>query len=610
MTLQKDSLVVFKKKPAKVLACSDKIELEIADGGNKSVREKDVLFLHPGPVKNPDIKTLDAPDIDETLEMLAEDSVTFEDFAALLYGEFTPEAAWSAWQMLDEGRYFTGDMQNITARDMAEIEAGIAAERERETAKRQRAEFIERVRNGALLPEDMVHMRDVENLALGKSAGSGVLRDLSMEQSPEKAHQLLLKTGVWDCMVNPHPSRAGIPLENPEFPVPELPDEEREDLRHQQSFAIDDENSNDPDDAIACADGLLWVHVADVAALVAPGSDIDKEAETRGANLYVPEKVVHMLPETLTAKLALGLDASSEAVALSFGIEINDDGTPVLKRVVPSRIKVTRVSYAEAENMLDSGALAEIDNMLERFRRKRIQSGAVNIDLPEVKISLHDGKVVIKSLPRLNSRELVADAMIAAGAAAGAYAYEHDIPVPYAVQPAPEENTSVGDTLAGMFALRRTMSAAGTQLEPGAHSGLGVDMYIRITSPLRRYSDLLAHQQFRAHLRGAELMSHEDLSGKIAVAERASQLLRKTERIANEFWKLVFFMQNPDWKGTAMAVDKQDDRVTLLVPELAYEFKSHLGSKTELNTVFNIGVNAVDLPGLSGRFKINHQAMT
>jgi len=608
MTLQKGSLVIFKKKPAVVTACSDKIDIEIAGGGSKSVRDKDVMLLHDGPAKLSDLNPLENPELDDTLEMLSEESVSFEEFAELLYGEFTPVSAWSAWLLLEEGRYFTGDFESVSARSKEDIEAEQQAELEKEQVKLQRAEFIERVRTGNLQSDDFVHMRDVENLALGKTAGSGVMKDLSMEQTPEKAHQLLLKTGVWDCWIDPWPSRAGVPLDDPEFQVPELPEESREDLTAMEAFAIDDEGNQDPDDAISYDGELLWVHIADVAALVTPGSDIDKEAEARGANLYVPEKIVHMLPPGMTGVLGLGLTA--ESVALSFGLSIGADGTPDLKKIVPSRIKVTRLSYEQAEPMLDSGKLKEIYDVVSRFHNKRIASGAVNIGLPEVKIKVEgessdDKQVMIKPLPSLKSREMVTDAMTAAGMAIALYCDTHGIPIPYAVQPEPDVEITVPDNYAAMLATRKSFSPTTMQLVPGRHFGLGLDAYTRATSPLRRYSDLLVHQQIRAHISGGELLSSDEISGKIAVAERAAMDLRKTERIANEYWKLVYLQNNPDWTGKAVAVDKMDDRVTLLVPALAYEFKSRLGSKTELNSEFDISINSIQLPGLTARFNIH-----
>jgi len=602
--ITKDCLVLFKKKPAKVLAAGEKVEISISGGDSKSVRPKDVEVIHPGPVSSPNVAAPEKAEIEETLEMLDGETVAFEDFTALLYGDFTPAAAWGAWSLLDEGTYFTGTQESgVTAKSRAEIDAVLQAAAEKDQAKQRRAAFIERVREGKLLSEDAVYMRDVENVALGRAESSSVMRDLQMEQTPEKAHRLLLGTGLWDCWTDPHPSRFSVALEDPDFAVPELPEEERLDLTSLPAYAIDDEGNQDPDDALSFDGELLWVHVADAAALVGPGSEIDVEAMNRGANLYLPEKIVHMLPRGITDKLGLGL--SEKSPALSFGLRIGEDGAPKLEKLALTWLKVTRLSYEEAEEKMDEEPFCSINALAERFRRRRLDAGAVQIVLPEVKIRVADHQVDIKLLPDLASREMVADAMMAAGEAVAAFALEKDIPMTFATQPPPDEAFELPETVAGMFSARKMFNPSQVQLFADRHFGLGLERYVRTTSPLRRYSDLLAHQQLRAWLTGKPVIPAEELSGRIAVAERASGEYRKVERTANEYWKLVYLLENPDWQGRAIAVDKMDDRVTLMIPELAYEFKSRLGSKTELNKEFKLTLNTVDLPGMTARFRID-----
>ena len=597
------ALAVYRQKPAKVISVSDgKIEIGLPEGERKSVRLKDITMLHGGPVAQLPTGPLPTPDLMEIVVMLEDEIVDIADFAALVYGKADPVArAWSAWLLLEEGVYFTGSIADgVKARPVAEITAALEAAASKDNNRRQREELIERIRSGKLLPEDRHHLRDVEHLALGKTVASGVMRQLNMEQTPEKAHRLLLNLGVWDCWKNPFPSRAGIELEDPELPVPAIAEEERQDLTGMIALAIDDEGNQDPDDAIGYADGLLWVHVADVAAIVAPGDDIDLEAETRGTNLYLPERTVHMLPPPVTHQLGLGLRETSPA--LSFAIRFDDNGAPTLEKVVPSLIRATRWSYEEAETHLDDEPLKSLQPLLEQFRQFREAGGALRIELPEVKIKVAHGEVSIKPLPSLQSREMVAEAMMATGAAVGKFAIEKEIPFPFAVQPEPDV-TGKPSTLAGMFAARRGCTVTSVQTVPGCHSGLGLDPYVRITSPLRRYGDLLAHQQLRLHLAGKPLLPSVELDGKIAKSENAAAELRRLERISNEFWKLVYLELNPDWKGRAVAVERMDNRVTMLLPDLAYEYKLRTANM-ELNSEWLAAVNAIDLPGLMARFTL------
>ena len=597
------ALAVYRQKPAKITGVSDgKIELVLPDGEHRSVRAKDIAVLHSGPVDRLPTTPLTAPDLMETVAMLEEETVSFVDFTALVYDKADPAAAWSAWLLLEEGIHFTGSVADgVKARPEAEITAALAAIEAKGNSRRQRDELIERIRAGRLLPDDRPHLRDVENLAFGRTAASGIMRDLNMEQTPEKAHRLLLKLGVWNHLVDPFPARAGISLDDPDHPVPALPEEERLDLTGMISLAIDDEGNQDPDDAIGYADGLLWVHVADVSALVDADGDIDREAEARGANLYLPERIVHMLPPPVTHQLGLGLKETSPA--LSFGLRFGDDGRPTLEKIAPSLVKVTRWSYEEAENHLTEEPLCSLVPLLAKFRAFREQGGALRIDLPEVKIKVVDGQVEIKPLPLLQSREIVAEAMMATGAAVGAYAVEKEIPLPFAVQAEP---TIAGkpETLAGMFAARRGCTVTLVQTVAGRHSGLGLDPYVRLTSPLRRYGDLLTHRQLRLHLAGKPLLTATELDGRIAKSEAAAGDLRRLERMANEYWKLVYLEQHPDWSGLAITVDRNDDRLTLMLPELAYEVKLRMGGKIELNSEWTATVNAIDLPGLIARFTL------
>ena len=123
---------------------------------------------------------------------------------------------------------------------------------------------------------------------------------------------------------NPWPHRSGLSLDEVQLGVPDLPDEQRLDLTGLESWAIDDEGNQDPDDAISLDGDYLWVHVADVAALVRPDGHIDQAARERGSNLYLPEGVHNMLPATITEQLGLGLAEHSPALSIGFRFDGSD----------------------------------------------------------------------------------------------------------------------------------------------------------------------------------------------------------------------------------------------------------------------------------------------
>ena len=167
-------------------------------------------------------------------------------------------------------------------------------------------------------------------MARGKQEKSRTLRELNLPETPEAAHALLLKLGLWSETRTPYADRLRAATHAVDLPVPDFPPEERLDLTHLPVFAIDDEGNRDPNDAVGveALEGALtrlWVHVADVAALVPPGSALDHEARARGATLYLPDRTIGMLPDELVEKAGLGLHEVSPA--LSICLDLDADGT-------------------------------------------------------------------------------------------------------------------------------------------------------------------------------------------------------------------------------------------------------------------------------------------
>ena len=123
------ALVVYHGKSAQVSAVSaDKIEIRIEGGASKSVRAKDIEFLHPGPVSSLPPRALPEPDCCEIMELMEGETFPFSEFAELLYSENTPASFWAAYQLLSQGIYFTGSpADGVKARPKEEIEAELAA---------------------------------------------------------------------------------------------------------------------------------------------------------------------------------------------------------------------------------------------------------------------------------------------------------------------------------------------------------------------------------------------------------------------------------------------------------------------------------------------------
>lgn len=599
------TLVLYKSGPAIITAVGTKFEITLRHGRRIRVREKDILLLHPGPLKAFSDLGLSTPtpDVPAVQELLSGTEVTLKELAEWLYDAFTPATAWETWQFVADGLYFSGTPNRISVHTSVNVRAEQAAREEKIAENEIWSDFLARVNNQQVTQADAPFMADVEALARGHGKTSRLLRALKLVESPEAAHKLLLDTNFWEKEMNPYPLRLGLSTTQPSAILPDLPEEDRVDLTHMAAFAIDDAGSNDPDDAISWDGEMLWVHIADAAALIPENSDADTVARARSANLYLPDKTISMLPSAATQTLALGLSEISPT--LSFALRIEADGTPMCMNIQPSWVRVTRLSYVEAEEKLFNPELAPLWQLAEQAQTRRINSGAIELALPEVKVRTSDaGAVVIRPLLPLRSRTLVREVMLLCGEALARFAIGTGVPLPFSVQPAPDFPENLPAGLAGMFARRRYMKGAVVTTNIGGHAGLGLPHYTQATSPLRRYGDLVVHQQLRRYLRGETPFSEDMLLTKIATARETSREVRSAERLSNQHWKLIYFLQNPQWYGTGVVVEKQGRRHTIILPDLDFEFRQHLRKDVPLNATVSVTVSGVDLPQLQAFFNV------
>ena len=599
------SLALYKQVPVRVGEIgSDKIKIHLPDGKSKKVRPKDILVIHPGPVDS--TANMEAPSADpsEAWELLQGESPSLQELAELVYGDFSPRTAWGAFLLLNRSPWFRGTPDAIEVRTPDEVEQIQKTEREKKEAELRWNSFIEELKKGNISEDDRGFLTDLEQYALQKSKRSRIMQDLGKQQSPENAHRLLLKLGVWDDRKNPWPDRFDMPGSAPDFALEEGVKVPGEDLCGMASYAIDDEGNKDPDDAVSFQDGWMWVHIADSSSLIPPGSRADSEARGRAANLYLPEGVVPMLPSLATERLGLGLQEISPA--LSFGFKIDDSYDICDFRMTFSQVKVIRMTYREAQEKMEEEPFNTLKKITDRFRENRLKEGALSLVLPEVKIRLdEEGTVCISPLEEFSSRDMVAEAMMMTGTFTARFARDNNIPIPYVIQPPPEGDLPVTEpgNLASMFQMRRFMKRSQVTTVPGPHSGMGLPVYTRATSPLRRYSDLLVQQQIRQYLAGQPLLTEEDILEGTASCESVAGKVINSERFSNLHWKLVFLKENPQWTGEAVVVGRGDKQTILSIPSLALETRIALKEKPPLNTVLQVQVEKVNIPEQQVIFK-------
>lgn len=625
MEFKKNNLVLYKKFLAIVTGTEgDKICIQFmtnpgSPGGKKptytdlKVREKDIILLNPDCATNLQAALSFSDNsitaqTDEAWELLQSDEATAASPISLLElqeiirSNTNADESWFVYNFLLNSLKFAQDEKELLngkilflPRTEEQIEGLKQKQYEKEHEQEIHDAFIKRLKERKLnLPDDARFMGEVENLALCKAEKSKIMVEAGITQTPEKAHQLLIDTGIWDITKNPYPTRNGLSMVSAKEGLGTPPDEERVKVEH-TAYAIDNAWSADPDDAVAFDGKYLWVHIADPACFVGPDSSIDKVARNKGTTLYLPEGAVRMLAEESLADYALGLQEESNA--LSFRILLTPENTVEECQVFKTKVNVKRLTYEEATKQKDSPELKPLFEIAAKNIERRKRSGATNIDLPEIHMSVESEtkKVSIAPLVRYEADAMVCEMMLLAGEGAAYFAFKNNIPFPYISQEAPSIPENILPGLAGQFQLLKCMHKRSVGITPGMHSGLGLALYSQVTSPLRRYSDLVAHQQLRAFIDGKKLIDKDSMLERISQGDAASIAARKASRQSDTHWKLIYLLQNPEWTGEAVCVDKKNEGPLFMIPSLAMQTVIKGVPNTELNESLTVKVNSLDI---------------
>lgn len=625
--IRKNSIVLYKNQIALVndiegdkfiiQFCSFPLtEENISKFGSKNficqeqkVRDKDIVLLStsesPAKYSFEELIKYNDDQIDtkicEAWELLNSDNcfdIEFSELAELVDSDFNDKKAWFIFNSLVKSLQFKliDDKASLkfklTTAD--EIEVLKKKKNEKEHEKEERQNFLMRLKQKQLLPEDSIFMGDVEAFALGKTDKSKTLADAGFSQDVEKAHKLLIDTGIWDYTRNPYPFRWGLSVQSAKEGLKSPPEEERL-IVPGVAYAIDNKWSKDPDDAIAFDGTYLWVHIADPASTVMPESSIDKAARDRGATLYIPEGASRMLAEESLSDYALGL--KRESLALSFRLLLEENCSIKECKVFKTKVNVECITYEDADQKKDSPELKPLFEIARKNIIRRNSQGAVNINLPEVHITVDPDtkKVSICKITEYESADVVREMMLLAGEGAAHFAFENNIAFPYVSQEAPDIPQTLPPGLAGEFKTVKSMHRRSVGVTPAAHAGIGIGMYSQVTSPLRRYSDLIAHQQLRAFLDGRELIDKNTMLERISAGDEAAIACKKVERKSNMHWTLVYLLQNPDWTGEAVFVEQKGNLCVFMIPSLAQQTTLVPSKPLNLNDTITVKASNIDI---------------
>lgn len=331
----------------------------------------------------------------------------------------------------------------------------------------------------------------------------------------------------------------------------------RMDLREKLTFTIDGDDARDFDDAVSLepmenGHMLLGVHIADVSHYVTPGSPLDDEAYRRGTSVYYPGHVVPMLPVALSNGIC-SLNPDVDRLAFSAFLEVDKDGrchkSQFAKTVIRSKARMTyrkmnEIFDGNEERRAEYAFLTETADRMhalsQAMRRRRMERGALDLDLPEAEILTDESgePVEVSFRARGDAEKMIEEFMLAANEAVAAYMTHRNNPTVYRVHESPDpEKLRVFAQFARPFGYRvdaskpndtaqlqavldgakddprqralptlllRSLARARYDAECLGHYGLQAKEYLHFTSPIRRYPDLVAHRMLFKAISGQQ----------------------------------------------------------------------------------------------------------
>ncbi|WP_265265339.1 ribonuclease catalytic domain-containing protein [Spirulina subsalsa] len=580
---------------------------------------------------------LDPDSLEVAWELLVEEAspVSSADLAQLLFDEQNPIVCYAAHLLLSDDKIYFKKKADLyeprSAAQVAEIKHQQTVEEQR---FREREEFLQRVQDALAGKEviwqdsDRPRLEALEKCTLqpenSHRLAQEILAALNLPQNPDAAFQLLVDLKRWSIHENLFLRRSSYPVQFPQkvLDVSQQrlesiscdPDPNRLDLTRFKVYTIDDESTEEIDDGLSVEpleDGRLrlWVHIADPSRLVSLGDELDLEARRRSTSLYLPTGMIPMFPKEL-ATGPMSLIQGQVCAALSFGVVLDEMGKVEDYTIHASWIKPTyRLTYDDVDEMLELGVQAEpeIAQLAEAAALRsswRKSQGSIDIRMPESSIKVkNEEEIAITLLDDSRSRQLVAEMMILAGEVAGRYAQQHGIPMPFRGQPQPElppeeELLSLPAGPVRFCAMRRCMPRSEMGITPARHAGLGLDLYTQVTSPIRRYTDLLAHFQIKAHLRGESLpLTGGELQEIMFSVTAASQEATLVERQTNRYWGLEYLRRNPQeiWQVLVLRWLREDENLGLiLLEDLGLELPHRFNRAVRLGDRLEVQVSTAD----------------
>ena len=414
-------------------------------------------------------------------------------------------------------------------------------------------------------------------------------------------------------------------------------------------FTIDGADAKDFDDAVSLEDRgggrlRLGVHIADVAHYVLRDAPLDKEAVRRGTSVYLPGRVIPMLPPKLSDHLC-SLRPDVPRLTLTCWMDMTADGAVHGAKVEETVIRSwRRFTYEEVQDLLDGKPVERVKpEVLAAVRRMgplakaltawRMRRGALDFSTSEYQVKCDAGgtPVEVVKRARLDSHRLVEEFMVAANEAVARTLSKarvpflrrlHDVPDPEKLDELQRELGKIGikaptslvaNPVKGLQGLLkaaighpfeetaniqviRSLKLALYSPEPGGHFGLASKDYCHFTSPIRRYPDLFVHRALKGIFHGKPRAHCEGLSVE-ALATRCSERERgasEAERKAVDLARTQLLGRSVGQEFLGVAVNATSAGLFIALPESGAVGLLRGGSAA-LGTRIKVRLKAVDL---------------
>ncbi|HEX3146546.1 MAG TPA: ribonuclease R [Gemmataceae bacterium] len=378
----------------------------------------------------------------------------------------------------------------------------------------------------------------------------------------------------------------------------------REDFTGQLVVSIDPADAKDFDDAVSLAKDAdtghwqLTVHIADVAHFITPGGAIDREARERGTSVYLPQRVIPMVPEIISNGLA-SLQEGKLRYVKTVAMEFAADGEPISATFANGAIRNRkRFTYEQVQAILEyrhgeiaRGVAPDIVRMLQDMRSlskilraRRSRRGSLEMSMPAAELE-YDEKGHVSGAHfavQDESHQLIEDFMLAANEAVASHFDRLKIPFLRRIHPAPDprkleafatfartldyklprrpsrfdlqrvlgDSAKTNERHAVHYAMLRSLKQATYSPDQDEHFALASDHYCHFTSPIRRYPDLVVHRELGQWLaKGRVRMDLKELRN---VAEHCSKTERRAESAEREAVKLRILLYLSDRLGQVL----------------------------------------------------------